>query len=97
MDEIIDVPNDSHIFLKMDIEGAEPGALHGARKILLNNKVKASICSYHNSDDALKIKSIFQKYKYRVWTSNGYMVFIYDPKIWDTADFRKGIVYAENY
>jgi len=96
LDDVVEV-QDKNIFLKMDIEGAEPGALHGARKLLLNNKVKASVCSYHNSDDALKIKSIFQKYNYRVWTSNGYMIFTYDPNIWETADFRKGIVYAENY
>lgn len=85
------------IFLKMDIEGAEPLALRGAKKILANNKVKASVCSYHNADDLIKIKFIFQKYGYRTSTSAGYMVFLYDPKIWDTADFRKGIVYAENY
>ncbi len=86
-----------NIFLKMDIEGAEPFALRGAKRILTNNKVKASICSYHNADDAIKIKSIMQSYGYKTSTSDGWMVFIYDPKIFDTADFRKGIVYAENY
>ena len=85
------------IFLKMDIEGAEPLALRGAKKILTNNKVKASVCSYHNADDLLKIKSILQKYGFKTSTSDGWMVFIWDPKIFDTADFRKGIVYAENY
>ena len=85
------------IFLKMDIEGAEPLALRGAEKILTNNKVKASICSYHNADDLFKIKALLQKYGYRISTSAGWMVFIYDPRIFETADFRKGIVYAENY
>jgi len=85
------------IFLKMDIEGAEPFALHGAKRILTNNFVKASICSYHNKDDLIKIKAIMQKYGYQTATSAGWMVFIPDPKIWNTADFRKGIVYAENY
>ena len=85
------------IFLKMDIEGAEPLALRGAKRILTNNFVKASICSYHNADDLIKIKSIMQSYGYKTSTSAGWMIFIYDPKIWDTADFRKGIVYAENY
>lgn len=86
-----------NIFLKMDIEGAEPLALRGAKRILTNNKVKASICSYHNADDAIKIKSIMQSYGYKTSTSDGWMVFIWDPKIFETADFRKGIVYAENY
>ena len=86
-----------NIFLKMDIEGAEPLALRGAKRILTNNKVKASICSYHNADDLIKIKSIMQSYGYKTSTSAGWMIFIWDPKIYDTADFRKGIVYAENY
>ena len=85
-----------NIFLKMDIEGAEPRALRGAKRILTNNKVRASICSYHNADDLIKIKSILQSYGFKTSTSAGYMVFIYDTNIWNTADFRKGIVYAEN-
>ena len=89
--------SDKNVFLKMDIEGAEIDALHGAKNLLRNNKVKASVCSYHNADDLWKIKSIFKSHNYRTWTSDGYMVFIYDPKICETADFRKGIVYAENY
>ena len=88
---------DEKIFLKMDIEGAEPFALRGAKKILTNNFVKASVCSYHNVDDLTKIKSLLQQYGYKTSTSDGWMIFIWDSKIWDTADFRKGIVYAENY
>ncbi|MBR2520529.1 MAG: FkbM family methyltransferase [Selenomonadaceae bacterium] len=85
------------IFLKMDIEGAEPKALRGAKRILTNNRVKASVCAYHNADDCIRIKGIFRKYGYEVSTSDGWMVFVWDPNIFDTADFRKGIVYAENY
>ena len=84
-----------NIFLKMDVEGAEPKALRGAEKILTNNKVKASVCTYHNFDDLVKVKSILQKFGYKTSTSAGYMVFLYDPNIFVTADFRKGIVYAE--
>ena len=85
-----------NIFLKMDIEGAEPLALRGAKKFLTNNKVRASVCSYHKTDDLVRIKSILQSYGYKTSTSAGYMVFIYDPNIFKTADFRKGVVYAEN-
>ena len=97
LDEAVNIPNGSGVFLKMDIEGAEPEALNGAQKILSNNKVTASVCSYHNAEDALKIKSIFQRYGYKTWTSEGYMIFMFDSKLWETADFRKGIIYAENY
>ena len=86
-----------NIFLKMDIEGYEPKALRGAKNLLTNNFVKASACAYHNADDCIKIKSIFQKYGYKTSTSDGWMVFLHDPNILDTADFRKGVVYAENY
>ena len=88
--------NGKSIFLKMDIEGAEIEALHGAKNLLKNNRVKASICSYHNPDDLWKIKSIFHKHNYKTWTSEGYMVFTWDKDILSRADFRKGIVYAEN-
>ena len=85
-----------NIFLKMDIEGAEPSALRGAKRILTNNKVKASVCTYHNAYDLIKVKSIFQSYGYKTSTSDGYMVFMYDLNIFNTMDFRKGICYAEN-
>ena len=86
-----------NIFLKMDIEGAEPYALRGGRRLLTQNRVKASVCAYHNAEDCMRIKSIFRKYGYEVATSDGWMIFIYDPNIFITADFRKGMVYAENY
>ena len=86
-----------NIFFKADIEGAEPKALRGAKRLLTENRVKASVCAYHNSDDCMRIKAIFRKYGYSVSTSDGWMIFMYDPNIFDTADFRKGIVYAENY
>ena len=80
----------------MDVEGAEPKALRGAKKILTSNKVRASVCTYHNADDLIKVKSILQSYGFKTSTSAGYMVFFYNFDTFDTADFRKGIVYAEN-
>ncbi|MBR1807690.1 MAG: hypothetical protein IJ774_15065 [Selenomonadaceae bacterium] len=86
-----------NIFFKADIEGAETYALRGGKRLLTNNRVKASVCAYHNAEDCIRIKSIFRKYGYQVSTSDGWMVFLWDPKLWLTMDFRKGIVYAENY
>lgn len=85
-----------NIFLKMDVEGFEPDALRGAKNILTNNHVRASVCTYHNADDLVKVKSIFRKFGYQTSTSAGYMVFTIDPNIFNTADFRKGVVYAVN-
>ncbi len=90
LDDVINVPADSNIFLEVD-------ALHGARKILQNYNLKASVCSYHKKDDLWQIKSVFQKYGYETSTSEGYMIFLDGKNIWDSADFRKGIVYANNY
>ena len=97
IDEALPDLRGQNIFLKMDIEGAEPHALRGAKRILTNNRVKASVCAYHNADDCIRIKGIFRKYGYKVSTSDGWMVFTIDPNLLDTLDFRKGIVYAENY
>ena len=96
LDDVVNVPVGSNIFLKMDIEGAEVDALHGAQRILQNYNLKASVCSYHKPDDCWKIKSIFNRYGYETSTSEGYMIFV-DGDVWDSADFRKGIVYANNY
>ena len=98
LDDVIDTSEKGNkYFLKMDIEGAEVDALNGAKNLLTKNKFKASICSYHKHGDESKIKNIFKRYRYKTWTSDGYMFFIYDPEIWNTLDFRRGIVYAKNY
>ena len=88
---------DKNIFLKMDIEGTEPLALLGAKNTLMNNKVNASICTYHNENDLIIIKSILEQYNFHFSTSKGYMLFLSDINIFKTLDFRKGILYASNY
>lgn len=85
-----------NIFLKMDVEGSEPDALRGAKNLLTNNRVRASVCTYHNPDDLIKVKSILRQYGYQTSVSDGYMVFINGFEILDTADFRKGVVRAKN-
>ena len=54
-------------FLKMDIEGAEPQALEGARQTILAHKPKLAICVYHHLKDLweipLFIKSLVPEYR----------------------------------
>ena len=44
--------------IKMDIEGAEPGALRGAAKLLSENMPVLAICLYHRSEHLWEIPSL---------------------------------------
>ncbi|MFR4989581.1 FkbM family methyltransferase, partial [Anaerotruncus colihominis] len=54
-------------FIKMDVEGAELKALHGARRTIIENKPLLAICVYHKPEDFVEIaefiKSLVPEYK----------------------------------
>lgn len=80
-------------FIKMDIEGAEVSALNGADKVFKNSKnIQCAICSYHRHGDEDKIRTILKSYGLETETSNGYMLFWYDPDVLMNPEFRRGIV-----
>jgi len=63
-----DVIKDEQVtFIKMDIEGAEPQALRGARNIIQTQKPKLAICIYHDFkhlwEIPLYIKELVPEYK----------------------------------
>jgi len=41
--------------IKLDIEGAEQGALRGARQVIQRERPKLCVCAYHRSDDLWKL------------------------------------------
>jgi len=83
-------------FVKMDIEGYEADALLGGRNIFTNSEsLKCAICSYHNKRDEEYIKLILNTYGYKTEVSEGYICFQHDINIFDTLDFRRGVVYGE--
>ena len=55
-------------FLKMDIEGAEVPALHGAHQTILRDKPKLAIAAYHKADDLPcimnAVRSIREDYRF---------------------------------
>ena len=61
------VKDDIVTLIKMDIEGAELDALHGASKTIMRNKPRLIICIYHKNEDIVKIpayiKSIVPEYR----------------------------------
>ena len=82
-------------FLKMDIEGAEVGALLGAQDTLANNNVNCAICCYHKMNDEKNIRFILNNLGYQTSVSKGYMFYSYDEDIYDTLDLRRGVIYAK--
>lgn len=50
-----DIINDAPTFIKMDIEGAELGALQGCRRSIENAKPKLAISAYHRAGDLFEL------------------------------------------
>ena len=48
-------------FIKMDIEGAEMNALHGAENIIKYNRPKLAICIYHNVRHLFEVPLFLKK------------------------------------
>lgn len=68
LDSWLTANNVTPTFIKMDIEGAELSALHGATQTITKLKPKLAICLYHNDSDLwtipLFIHSIVPEYKF---------------------------------
>lgn len=61
---------DKVTFIKMDIEGSEPEALRGARKVICRDKPRLAICLYHNPGDFCEvpflIKEMVPEYRFYI-------------------------------
>lgn len=76
----------SATYIKMDVEGSEIQALHGAQNVLRHNRPKLNVAAYHHHEDLfelpLYVKSINKKYKIYLrhfsalptWDTNFYFI-----------------------
>lgn len=77
-------------YIKMDIEGDEIEALHGAETLLKNNKnCTWNVCVYHKKNHADVIKKIFMKHEIETEFSKGFINFIYDKDILNHYGLRR--------
>lgn len=82
-------------FIKMDIEGEELYALRGAQNHLKNdNRIKCSICTYHQEHAYWTIKDYIEKMGMQTETTNGYMWFIDHYNEFRPPVLRRGIIRA---
>lgn len=64
----------NHLFLKMDIEGAEQSALRGATNVMKNGKdVRLAVCVYHRDEDPSMIDSLLRSLGYQTEFTGGYL------------------------
>ena len=79
-------------YVKMDIEGYEEDALHGAKELLnSNDNIRMIICTYHRSNSAKEISTILLEHKFHVHFSRGYMFF---NQIDIKPELRHSVVFA---
>ncbi len=59
LDDLLE--RDKITFIKMDIEGSEWDALHGARRIIQEQKPILAVCLYHKPEDLFRIPKYMKK------------------------------------
>lgn len=82
------------MFLKIDVEGAESRLLKGCKRILLEQKpLKVVVCTYHKHDDEKDFNSLLIKNEFETSHSDGFMLFYFDKKI-KAPYLRRGLIRA---
>lgn len=56
-----DITEDNVTFIKMDIEGAEEGAIRGCERIIKEQHPKLAICTYHGYDDIWRLPTLIDE------------------------------------
>lgn len=85
-------------FIKMDIEGAEMKALHGAKLLIQKCRPKMAVCTYHSAEDEKEVRDWMEAVGgYRVCNSPGYVVCQgrWELENAKNVDFRRALLWAE--
>jgi hypothetical protein len=85
--------------LKADIEGYEIALTEGSSELLSKHLRHIILCTYHNENDYQNLSAIIQQYNFKIETTNGYMLVIYNPNGEYYEDdmsqrFRKGLIHG---
>ncbi len=80
--------------VKMDIEGAEMNVLQEAKDWIEKQRLRFAITTYHQQDDAERIKTLLSACGYQTLFSDKFILFIYD--FLQPPYFRKGLLKARN-
>jgi hypothetical protein len=74
IDEYLKEKPKSHLFLKMDIEGAEMLALKGSMETLnMGNNIRLAVCTYHRKTDPEQIYNLLTSSGFTCEFSEGYI------------------------
>jgi hypothetical protein len=86
--------------LKADIEGCEIDLTKGSTELLSKYLHHIILCTYHNENDYQNLSTIIQQYNFKIETTNGYMLSVYNLDGGYYEDdmshrFRKGLIYGK--
>jgi hypothetical protein len=85
IDDFLRDKTDQNLFIKMDIEGAELRAIHGAMQTLTNgSNIQLAVCTYHRKSDPEIMADVM--------TSLGFQYEFSDGLMYWNKNFNKGII-----
>ena len=94
LDQFFAEKNALPTILKIDVDGGEKDLLSGASRILReSDKLKISLCTYHQKNDFREFKALLEKLEFKVHSSKGYMIFYLDEPLKEPY-LRKALLFA---